>query len=225
MSLTRASCAASWAARSCCTASSSACFSAISSWSFFALDEHFFCTQMHKSQPCKRQWFRLDNCPNMSCPTVRTAHILLHYLDICNQEHFPLACASKKPACMQTFVKNQWSRYSSVLSSLHSNIALFAGRCTDLRLFMLTDLLLQISHIHLQLGPLGVPCRPLASRFLPLLFQVRQIALRKCTSSALTSVLTLKGPQQTHEWLGRHNMLASTCLSATSSNIGATAPC
>jgi hypothetical protein len=51
---------------------------------------------------------------------------------------------------------------------------------SHLSLFMLADLFFQVSHIHLQLGALGVLSHPLICRLLPLFFQVCQIALRMC---------------------------------------------
>lgn len=54
------------------------------------------------------------------------------------------------------------------------------GGGSHLSLFMLAYLLFQVSHIHLQLGALGVLSHPLICRLLPLLFQVCQIALHMC---------------------------------------------
>ena len=63
---------------------------------------------------------------------------------------------------------------------------------SDLSLLMLADLLLQVSHIDLQLGPFGIPVCSLVRRLLPLLFQVCQIALRICRQCHFSINIHLK---------------------------------
>lgn len=99
MSFTRASCAASWAARSCCTASSSACFSAISSSSFFALEEHFACARyVHLSGNARIRDFEKGRCPKQAVPqacslTYRFDY-LLQYALVVIQLRFQVICES-----------------------------------------------------------------------------------------------------------------------------------